>query len=49
MYVDDPRDFGLGPRWEDEWREARAEFDDDDSYETDRARTSLHNEAFDEE
>jgi hypothetical protein len=49
MYGDDPRDFGLGPRTEDEERDPRAKFDEEDAYETNRPRTTLHDEEFYEE
>ncbi len=46
MYGDDPRDFGLGPRTEDEARDARAKSDEEDAYETNRPRATLYNEEF---
>ncbi len=49
MYGEDPRDFGLGPSWEDEPRDARAKSDEEDAYETNRPRTSFSNEEFNEE
>jgi len=50
MYGEDPRDSGLGPcREEDEPRDARAKSDEEDAYETNRPRTSLSNEEFNEE
>jgi len=49
MYGDDPRDFGLGPYSEDEARDARAKFDEEESYETNRPRATLFSEDFNEE
>lgn len=48
MYGEDPRDFGMGAREEDEPRDARSKVDEEDAYETNRPRT-LYNEEFYEE
>ena len=44
MYGDDPRDFGLGPVGDDESRDDRSKFDEEDAYETNRPRSTLYNE-----
>lgn len=49
MYGDDPRDFGNGPEWIDEPRDARPKFDEEDATDTNRPRTILYNENFHEE
>ena len=49
MYVDDPRDLDLGLRGEDRVRDARATYDEEDAYESNRPRTTLYNDEFYEE
>src|SRR5581483_6238901 len=49
MYGDDPRDFGLGPEGVEEPRDARAKSDEEDATDTNRPRTLLYNEGFNEE
>ena len=49
MYVDDPRDLGLGLQGEDERRDARTTFDEQETLESNRPRTALYDEGFDEE
>lgn len=47
MYGEDPSDSALGPRREDEPRDARAKNDEEDAYETNRPK--LRYEDFSEE
>lgn len=49
MYGEDPRDFGMGERGEDESRDDRSKTDEEDAYETNRPRTTLYNKEFYEE
>jgi hypothetical protein len=51
MYGDDPRDYGMGPqeRWVDEPRDTRPKTDEEDAQDTNRPRTMLYNENFNEE
>ena len=49
MYGDDARDFGLGPQWVDEARDARAKFDEEEAFDTNRPRVTVNSERFDEE
>ena len=49
MYGDDPRDFGSGPEWVDEPRDARPKTDEEEAQDTNRPRTMLYNENFNEE
>lgn len=48
MYGEDPRDFGLGPP-DDEERDPRAKNDDEETFETNRPRTTVYSEAYHEE
>jgi hypothetical protein len=49
MYGEDPRDFGMGPQWEEEPRDARAKGDEEDAHDTNRPRVLLCQEDFRED
>jgi hypothetical protein len=49
MYGEDPRDLGMGPQWLDDPRDARAKSDEEEAADTNRPRTTLYNEGFNEE
>ncbi|HZZ64942.1 MAG TPA: hypothetical protein VFE17_05570 [Candidatus Baltobacteraceae bacterium] len=49
MYVDDPRDSAFEPRREDEPSDARTKYDEEDTYDANRPRTTLYHEEFYEE
>jgi hypothetical protein len=49
MYGEDPRDLGMGPQWVDEPRDARAKNDEEDATDTNRPRSVLYNEGYNEE
>ena len=49
MYGEDPRDFGMGPQWEDDPRDARTKSDEEDAYDTNRPQMALFTESSIEE
>jgi hypothetical protein len=49
MYGEDPRDLGMGPDWADEPKDPRAKNDEEDDTDTNRPRTTLYNESYNEE
>lgn len=49
MYGEDPRDFGMGPQWEDDPRDTRTKSDEEDAYDTNRPQMALFTESSIEE
>ena len=48
MHGEDPRDFGLGPQWEDEPLESRSKVDEEEDWQHTRPRITLFGENPDE-